>query len=125
MLINLAKSFFVQWDFFYGTEEVYRHSANVINTTWSESGHIMRVQYFKKSFNLFSPSKPHQESFGKRCTYKVPKTSTNVKLVTTIDRNGAETKRVQCEYCPKTHINVPVYNLHVNTGLLLSLTFIR
>ena len=67
-------------------------------------------------------AKPHMESFGKRCSYKVPKTSTNIKLVTAIDRNGTETKRVQCEYCPKTHINVPVYNLHVNTGIFKTLT---
>ena len=67
-------------------------------------------------------AKPHMESFGKRCSYKVPKTSTNIKLVTAIDRNGTETKRVQCEYCPKTHINVPVYNLHFNTGIFKTLT---
>ena len=81
----------------------------------SKSGHVRFSDPHCTLF--FSASKPHEESFGKRCTYKVPKTSTNVKLVTTIDRNGAETKRVQCEYCPKTHINVPVYNLHVNTGV--------
>jgi len=72
----------------------------------------------KYHLHTFSDTRPHLESFGKRCSYKVPKTSTNIKLVTTVDRNGTETKRVQCEYCPKTHINVPVYNLHVNTGIV-------
>ena len=102
------------------TQEYKRHLLNFeFRLGNRKSAHILLhdERYEKSIFHFFSPSKPHQESFGKRCTYKVPKTSTNVKLVTTIDRNGAETKRVQCEYCPKTHINVPVYNLHVNTGL--------
>ena len=62
---------------------------------------------------------------GKTRSYQVPIHSTHTKVVTVTNRHGVETKRVQCEYCPKTHINTLVYNLHVNTGKVISLIISR
>ena len=58
-------------------------------------------------------------SSGKGGSYGVPNYLKDcIKLVSSVDRNGVETKRVQCEYCPKSHINTSVYFIHVNKGEL-------